>query len=145
PRQRRGERHQEDSPVVAQARLTSWLRHGERDKQKGQGTRDKGQGTRDKGQGTREKGQGKRLGAGRRQRLSIVDSISSGSHPPFSLLPFPLSLLLVPFPFLESVALEPPVQSAAAQAERFRGLADVAVKAGHGLFNQEALDVFEAH
>ena len=46
---------------------------------------------------------------------------------------------------LEPVTLQPPVQRAAAQAERLRRLADVAVVPGHRLLDQEALDFFEAH
>src|SRR5579872_5762421 len=46
---------------------------------------------------------------------------------------------------LEAIALKAPVQGRAAQAERLGGLADVAVESGHGLLDQEALDVLEAH
>src|SRR5436190_245930 len=46
---------------------------------------------------------------------------------------------------LQAVALQTSVESATAQAERLGGLADVAVVAGHRLFDQEALDVLEAH
>src|SRR5689334_20770710 len=49
------------------------------------------------------------------------------------------------FDILQSVALKPAVQGAAAQTECFGGLADVAVEASHGLLDQEALNILEAH
>src|SRR5258706_3535506 len=45
----------------------------------------------------------------------------------------------------ESVPLKPSVQSAAAQPKSLCRLADVAVETGHGLLDQEAFDVLEAH
>src|SRR5262249_37790066 len=46
---------------------------------------------------------------------------------------------------LEAVPLESAIERAAAQAERLRRLADVAVEPRHRLLDQEALDVFQAH
>src|SRR5262245_23883207 len=43
-----------------------------------------------------------------------------------------------------SVAFEPAVQRGAAQAERLRGVAHIAI-ASHGLANQEAFDVLQTH
>src|SRR5215831_13931026 len=51
----------------------------------------------------------------------------------------------VPRSPLQAVALQAAVESGPAQAERFRGLRDVAVVAGHGLLDQETFDVLEAH
>src|SRR5437764_7701118 len=59
-----------------------------------------------------------------------------------SLFPCPLTVRVVS---LEPVALQAPVQRASAQAERLGRLTDVAVKAGHRLLDEEALDFFEAH
>src|SRR5690349_21490954 len=46
---------------------------------------------------------------------------------------------------LQPVTLQPTIEGRTAQSERFRGLADVAVEARHGLLDQEALDILEAH
>src|SRR5712691_7319194 len=45
----------------------------------------------------------------------------------------------------EAVPLQPPVQRAAAEAQRFRGLAHVAVGPRHRLLDQESFDLLEAH
>src|SRR5204862_7802196 len=52
----------------------------------------------------------------------------------------------IPHPeFLEPVPLQPPIQGAAAEAQRLGGLTDVAVEPRHRLLDQEALDFLQAH
>src|SRR5262249_44666042 len=46
---------------------------------------------------------------------------------------------------LQPIPLESPVERAPAQTQRLGGLTDVAVEAGHGFLDQEALDFLEAH
>src|SRR5688572_23432241 len=86
-----------------------------------------------RGGGIGEENKGKREKAeGKRQKGKL-----------FSLVPSPFSL---DYGFsLQAVALQPPVEGTAAEAERLGGLADVAVVARHRLLDQEALDVLQAH
>src|SRR6267142_1937530 len=46
---------------------------------------------------------------------------------------------------LEAIALQPPVERAARQAEGLRGPADVAVEAAERFLDEEALDLLQAH
>src|SRR5260221_12808718 len=46
---------------------------------------------------------------------------------------------------LEAIALQPPVERAARQAEGLGGPADVAVEAAERLLDEEALDFLQAH
>src|SRR5262249_51843858 len=43
------------------------------------------------------------------------------------------------------VPLQATIESAAAEPERFRGLADIPREARHGLLDEESFDLFEAH
>src|SRR6266567_5843807 len=45
----------------------------------------------------------------------------------------------------QAVTLEPPIKRAAAQAQGLGGFADVALEAGEGLLDEEALDFLQAH
>src|SRR5688572_22986109 len=74
--------------------------------------------------GKREKGKGRR-------------DKRKDPRSPFCFLPSPLTGVR-----LQTVALQPPIQRTSAEAKRLRGLADVAVVAGHRLLDEEALDVF---